>query len=62
MGLLSGLLKSAVGVVVTPIAVAADVIALPFEDLKKEPFSPTSKTVENVGKNFDKAFEDSAIL
>jgi len=62
MGLFSGLLKSAVRVVATPIAVVADVVALPFEDLGKEPFSRTEKTLEQAGKDFDQAFKDSSIL
>lgn len=58
-GLLEGLVKTALNVVVLPVAVAVDVVTLPASamDPHKGAFDHTAKIVENIGDNMKSALE-----
>lgn len=55
-GLLENLLKATVAVVVTPVALAVDIVALPFDATSdKDAFSRTSGLLEAAGDALTKA-------
>lgn len=54
----SSLIKAAIGVVVTPVALAVDIVSIPetaYED--KDAFSNTTKVLGDIGKNITNVLE-----
>lgn len=53
------LLKAAVGVVITPVAVVVDIVRLPVtaDDHRKETFGATSSVLDSVVKNVKDAID-----
>ncbi len=58
-GMLTNLAKAAVGVVVAPVALVADVVTLPATagDLHRGPFDNTDKVLSNTMKNLQDAID-----
>jgi hypothetical protein len=58
-GMLTSLAKAAVGAVVAPVALAADVVTLPATagDLHRGPFDSTPKVLSNTMKNLQDAVD-----
>lgn len=53
------LFKAAVGVVLTPVAVAVDIVKIPVtsDDHRRSAFEQTEKMLESVGDNISKALD-----
>lgn len=57
-GLLNNLAKAAVATVVTPVALAADIVRLPVTAfVDTNPFESTEKSLEGIKKNLSKAID-----
>ena len=61
-GILNNLAKAAVSAVVTPVAIVADVARLPVTSTehRSDPFEYTSKSLEGLIKNLEKAIDSNA--
>lgn len=57
--MIGNLLKAAVGVAVTPVAVVVDILTLPAsaEDPARGAFGRTEKVLKSVGENIEKAVQ-----
>ncbi len=56
----TNLFKAAVGTILTPVAIVADLVTLPasaFECRETDPFKKTTKMLNQVAKNVDEALK-----